>query len=179
MFNAVPDGDDLFEVERIKDTYGYPYKKDRRYKVIYFEAYGNKLSFGGVKFQYKLDVDRVSKKVFLCICDRYGYLIERNVYWSFDYLENKIITKLQVLAIVNAWPKNVDGWNYFKYYKIDIYTYKNFDAFLKLLENGIIRLVFKVGIHLDEKRYGKSYNHGCGFTIQEKDIIKLYNTYNL
>lgn len=43
------------------------------------------------------------------------------------------MNKLQILAIVNAWPKNIDGWNYFKYYKIDFYIIKNFDKFLKLL----------------------------------------------
>ena len=27
LFNAVPDGKAPFEVERLKNTYGYPYKK--------------------------------------------------------------------------------------------------------------------------------------------------------
>ena len=86
--------------------------------------------------------------------------------------------KLQNLAIVNTWTKNVDGWNYFKYYKIDFYKLKDFETFLKLLEEGIIRINLKVDIYLDEKNYGKTYDHGCGFSISEKDIMKLFYKYN-
>lgn len=32
LFNAVPDGEDLFEVERLKNNYGYPYKKTKNIK---------------------------------------------------------------------------------------------------------------------------------------------------
>ena len=45
LFNATPDGDDLFEIERLKNTYGYPYKKDRKFKSLYIEAFGNKKKF--------------------------------------------------------------------------------------------------------------------------------------
>ena len=165
-------------MERLKNNYGCPYKKDKKYKVLYLEVYGNKLTFGGVKFQYKLDVDRQEEKVYLCIYDIYNNLIERKVYWSFEYLKYKIMNKLQILAIVNAWPNNIDGWNYFKYYKIDFYIIKNFDKFLKLLEEGIIKIMFKAGIYLEDKWYGKTYDHGCGFAIQESDITKLYYVYD-
>ena len=175
LFNAVPDGKQWNEIERLKNQYGYPYKNDKRYKALYAEIYGNKLSFAGIKFQYRLDVDKDEEKVFLCIYDRYGSLIERDVYWSFKYLENKIMNKLKILAIVNAWPNKIKGWNYFKYYKLDIYQFKNFELFLNLLDNGVIKLKLKVDIYRDKENYGKIYDHGCGFCIQEKDIKKLYN----
>lgn len=179
LFNAVPDGEAPLEVERLKNTYGFPYKKDRKYKALYFDTYGNKLTFGGVKYQYKIDVDRKREKVYLCICNRSGILIERKVYWSFNYLREKLLTKLTYLAIVNAWPNEIEGWNYFKYYKIEFYTLKNFDKFLELLENGIIRITFKVDIYMDEANYGKTYDHGCGFAIKESDITKLFNKINV
>lgn len=177
LFNAVPDGEDLFEIERLKEMYGYPYKKDKKYKALYADVYGNKLTFGGVIYQYKLDVNREEEKIYLLVYDRKGKLKERKIYWSFQYLESKIANKLQNLAIINAWTNSVDGWNYFKYYKIKFYTYKGFDLFLKLLEEGIIRVTLRIDIHLDEKRYGHTYDHGCGFGILEKDITKLYEEY--
>lgn len=179
LFNAVPDGEKFFEVERLKETYGYPDKKDRRYKVLYLNAYGNKLNFGGIKYQYKLDVDDNDKKVYLCVYNKYDELLERKVYWSFEYLEERLLLKLKYLAIVNAWTNEVDHWNYFKYYKIDFYVLKSFETFLDLIKNGTIRITFKVGIYRDENYYGKTYNHGCGFAISEKDIKKLYYKYNI
>ena len=174
LFNASPDGEDLFEIERLKNTYGYPSRNDRKYKVIYIEAYGNKLRYSGIKFQYRLDIDRKSRRVYLCIYNRNDELIERKIYWSFDYLEERLILKLKYLALINAWTNTIEGWNYFKYYKIDFFKLKSFDKFLDLLENGYIKLVIKVGIYLDEKRYGNTYDHGCGFAIKDDDICKLY-----
>ena len=80
LFNAVPDGENLFEIERLKEAYGYPYKKDRNYKVLYIEVYGNKLNFGGIKYQYKLDVSRSEQKIYLTVYNRYNEILERNIY---------------------------------------------------------------------------------------------------
>ena len=175
LFNAVPDGTAKYEVERIKETYGYPYKNDKKYKALYVDVYANKLTFGGIKYQYKLDVDRENEKIYLCVYNKEKVLLERSVYWSFKYIENKLITKLTYLAIINAWPKQIGGWNYFKYYKIEFYRLKGFEILLEILEQGIIKVTLKVDIYLDKVRYGKTYDHGCGFAVQEKDIIKLFN----
>lgn len=179
LFNAVPDGENLFEIERIKETYGYPCKKDKNYKALYAEIYGNKLSFAGIKFQYKIDVDDQNKKVYLCIYNKYNKLIERRVFWSFDYLKNKLLNKLNYLAIVNAWTNNINNWNHFKYYKMNIYKLKNFNAFINLLREGKIKVTLKVDIYTNEKMYGKTYDHGCGFTISEQDITKLFETIDI
>lgn len=80
LFNAVPDGENLFEIERLKNTYGYPSKKDRKYKVLYIEVYGDRLNFGGIKYQYKLDVDHSARKIYLIVYNRYNKIIERSVY---------------------------------------------------------------------------------------------------
>ena len=106
-------------------------------------------------------------------------MLERRVYWSYKYLENKLLTKLSYLAIVNVWPNKKGGWNYFKYYKIGFYKLKGFSEFLKLLEIGIIKITLKIDIYLDKNNYGKTYDHGCGFAIQEKDIIKLFDKIEL
>ena len=179
LFNAVPDGEKTMEIERLKNSYGYPYKRDKKYKALYANVYGNKSTFGGVKYQYKLDVDREKHKIYLCIYDKHNHLIEREVYWSFIYLESKLMLKLKMLAIVNAWTKKIENWNYFKYYKIDFYILKDFNIFLKLIENGTIRVNLKIDIHVDAKHYGQTYDHGCGFSIQEKDITKLYTKYKI
>ena len=179
LFTAVPDGEEHKEIERLKNTYGYPYKRDKNYKALYVDVYGNKLTYGGLKYQYKLDIDKRNEKVYLCICDCEGKMLERRVYWSYKYLENKLLTKLSYLAIVNVWPNKKEGWNYFKYYKIEFYKLKGFSEFLKLLENGIIKITLKIDIYLDKNNYGKTYDHGCGFAIQEKDIIKLFDKIEL
>ena len=51
LFTAVPDGAKPLELTRIKDTYGFPYRRDRRYKALYVEVYANKYNYGGIKYQ--------------------------------------------------------------------------------------------------------------------------------
>lgn len=175
LFNIEPDGEDLFEIERLKEKYGYPYKNDRNYKALYIEVYGNKLNYAGIKYQYKIDIDKNKKKIYLCIFNKFNKLIERKVYWSFEILEKRLYNKVIYLAVINAWTNKINNWDYFKYYKMDIYKLKDFDTFIKLLENGAIKLIIKVDIHLGKNNYGKTYNHGCGFAIEEKNLIKLFD----
>lgn len=174
LFNATPDGDKLFEMERLKNTYGYPCKKDKRFKVLYIEAYGNKLNFAGIKYQYKIEVDRINKKIYLCVFGSNNIIIERKVSWSFRYIEEKLIIKTNYLALINAWDKKIDNIEYFKYYKINFYKLISFDKFIDLLENGTIKIVIKVDIHTGKNNYGKTYDHGCGFTIKEENLTKLF-----
>lgn len=179
LFTAVPDGENLFEIERLKETYGYPYKKDRRYKVLFIEAYGSYYTNVGINYKCKIEVDRNERKVYLMILNRYNELIEKKVYWSFDYLEERLTNKVNLLAVVNAWPNKINGWNYFKYYKMNIYKLKDFESFIKLLERGLIKVTIKIGIHLDKNRYGKTYDHGCGFAIEEPNLQELFYGSNI
>lgn len=179
LFTAVPDGEKALELTRIKDTYGYPCRRDRRYKVLYAELYANKLNFGGIKFQYKLNVDRENQKVYLCIYNKNGRLLEQEAYWSFDYLKEKLMNKLKLLAIVNVWPQKIENWNYFNYYKINFYVLKTFNDFITLIENGKIVLRIKIDIYYDDNNYGKMYDHGCSFSIAEENIEELFYPYYL
>ena len=174
LFNATPDGDKLFEIERLKNTFGYPCKKDRNYNVLYLEAYGNKLNFGGIKYQYKIEVDKQNRKIYLCVFDKYDNLIEKEVSWSFDYLEERIMLKLKYLCLVNAWNKKIDNLEYFKYYKLSFYKFISFEKFIALIADGTIKLTIKVDIHTGKNNYGKTYDHGCGFSIREEDLTKLF-----
>ena len=178
LFNAVPDGDKPLELNRIRDRYGWPYKRDKEYKALYAEVYGNIAKYAGIKYKYKLEVNKQEEKIYLCIYDKEGDLVEKEVYWSFDYLKEKLINKLQVLALIEVWPNKINGWNYFKYYKINFYTLKGFDTFISLIEIGIIKLSIKIDIYMDKENYGKMYDHGCGFSIAKKDINLLFSNIN-
>lgn len=58
---------------------------------------------------------------------------------------------------------------------MDIYKLNDFDKFIDLIENGTIKMTIKVDIYVNEKYYGKTYDHGCGFAIEEKNLCKLFN----
>ena len=51
---------------------------------------------------------------------------------------------------------------------------RTFEKFINLLEQGKIRITFKVSIYKKGKKKGKNYDHGTGFDIKEEDLLQLY-----
>ena len=180
LFSAKPEGKYYHEVERIKDEYGYPHRKFKQYKVLNNSAYANKFNKIGLEYYFKLDVDREERKIYLLIYDKYKNLLECDVHWDFDVLEEKIYRKLQFLSLVKAYSKKdeYEDCEYFKYNFMKIYRLKDFEKFLSLIEEGKIRVNFKLNIKTKGDKIGQIHDHGTSFDILEKDIPKLYDIYN-
>lgn len=175
LFSYTPEGKYYHEVERIKDTYGYPHKKYFKYKVLNNSVYGDKKNKIGLNFYFKLCVDRENNKIYLEIYDKNKNLIEKNVYWDFDIIKQKLYIKLKVLALIKSYNKVINDKEYFKYNEIKIYELKSFDVFINLIEKGFVRINFKLNINTSENKFGKIHDHGTSFDILEEDLEKLYN----
>lgn len=177
LFSATPDGPHFHEVERLKNEYGYPHYKAKEYKVLNNSVYANIKNKIGINYYFQLKIDREQYKLFLVIFDRKKNLVENEVFWYFDTLKEKICRKLKVMACIKADSKKIDNVEYFKYYEMTIYLLKDFSTFISLLEQGIIRVSFKINVILSGPKKGKIYDHGTSFEIQEHDLIKLYDIY--
>lgn len=175
LFNCVPTGPYYHEVERIKDSFGYPDLKLRNFKVLNGEVFCNKLSKIGNQFYFKLNVYRTEKKITLSVYDKKKNKIEENTYWDFDVLEEKVNRKLKCLALISTRKKSANGKKIFKYEKLNFYKLKGFDTFIDLIEEGSIKVVFKLGVFRDKKRLGKIHDRGTAFSIEEKNINKLFD----
>ena len=175
LLNCVPTGPHYHEIERIKDRFGYPDAKLRRFKVFHGDVFGNKLTRIGNEYSFKLNVYKKNNKITLGIYDTRDNKIEEIVYWDFDILQEKLNRKLSYLALINVDKKIVDGKLLLKYSKISFYKLKGFNTFIDLIENGFIKVTFKIGIYRDEKRLGKIHDRGTAFSIEEKNINKLFD----
>lgn len=175
LFNCVPTGPHYHEVEIIKDSFGYPDLTLKEFKVFNGDVYGNKLNKIGLKFHFKLDVLRDSKRIILSAYDSKGKKINASTYWDFDILEEKLTRKLPYLALIDTEKKFAKDKMLFKYNSIKIYKLKGFDSFIDLLERGIIKITFKINVYKDQKRFGKIHDRGTAFSIEEKDLEKLFD----
>lgn len=178
LFSYTPEGPRYHEVERLKDKYGYPHKKFSQYNVLNNSVYCNIKNKIGNKSYFKLHIDRKSEKMYLEIYNLNGNLIEKEVYWCFDIMKEKLYRKMKLLAFVKAISKKVNGDEYFKYYGLNIYILKDFETFVTLLEKGVIRLNFKLNIRTTEEKRGQIYDHGTSFSISEENLDKLYIKYS-
>ena len=175
LFSCVPDGPHYHEVERLKDKYGYPDSKLKMYNVLNTALNTKIMKKVGLDYYFKLKVDRVQKKILLEIYDKRKALIEDNVYWDFDTLEQKLYRKLKYMAFFKAFIKYENECQYFKYYKLNFYKLKNFETLVNLIENGTICVTFRLGIYRTGPKKGKIYDHGTSFNINEYDFNKLYD----
>lgn len=175
LFNANPEGKDFFEVNRLCNKYGYPDSKLKTARILYGNVSANEVKRIGLWYKYKLIVDREEERVYLCIYNHRGKLIEKNSYWDFSILKEKLERKLSYLAYITVDRKNVQGQYYFKYTDIHFYKLKNFSMFLNLLEEGKIIVCFNVGVFRTGKRMGQIRNHGIRFNIAEENMTILFS----
>lgn len=175
LFSSVPDGEGLFETERLVKKYGYPDKKMRKFPVMYGDVVSNGFCKIGMKYLYKIHVNYNSKKIFLNIYDKNENLLESRISWSFNILKEKLYRKLTAFALVDVAEKTYKNEKYFWYTNIEFYKLKDFKTFIKLIDDGIIKISINIGVYKDEKRFGKIFNHGMTFDIRRSDIRKLYS----
>lgn len=174
LFNATPEYVFFSPIKRILQKYGYPDKNYPEYKL--FNISVNAVEEKRVGYNLlKLNVDWDHRKIFLCARTIYNKKNDLNIYWSFDYLDNIIKNKLANLAIVWACYKKENACDMFLYAKIDFYKYTNIDNFIKLIEDGLINITFKISFYKSEERSGMIHDKGTDFSIYEKDIKLLFN----
>jgi len=176
LFSSKPEGRFYHESQRLKDTYGYPHKIYKQYKILNNSVYCNKKNRIGMNYYFKLDVDRKEQKIYLVVYDVKNNQLERSVYWDFEIVREKLYRKLKYVALIKAYSKK-DSYNnseYFKYDSLKIYQLTNFENFIEALEKGKIRLNFKLNIKTKGEKTGQIHDHGTSFDILEGDFEYLF-----
>lgn len=174
LFNASPKNEKSNEVNCLVNTYGYPDKILLKSKVLNISVNADKSTLVANKYLFKLFINRKEQKIYLGISDKNFNILEKQVFWEFGTLKEKLTNKLKYLAFVKAWPRNLNGDLYYKYYHIDFYQLRGFEEFLYLVEEGKIRITFKLGVYRSGDKLGEIHDRGTSFEIQEENFEKLF-----
>lgn len=175
LFSCAPEGPHVKEIERIRNLYGYKCRDLPKCKVLNNSIFANCKTKIGLQYYFELKIDRENQKLLLYVFDINGKLIEKDIYWTLDTIKEKLYRKLTILAFFKALKKKYNGVEYFKYYKLELYSLKDFETFIDLMEKGLIRVSFKINVFKSGKRKGQIHDHGTGFQISEKKLLELYN----
>lgn len=125
-----------------------------------------------------IKIDKSQEKIFLLIFDVHGNLIEKNVYWDFSTIKEKLYRKVKIIAYITASRKFINGTEYFKYNTITVYKLKDFESFINAIKNRKIKITFKIGIFKSGIRKGETHDHGTGFDIKKEELLEVYDVYN-
>lgn len=170
LFTLVPDGDYLFPIKRVLEQLGYETNNNPWKKVCYRSFSGKEYVSMTYGRKGKLFVNWNEEKVMLKIFDYQGKDTDIGISWSFELLRERINLKLKKLAIIRASSRIINNKGYFFYNKINFYKLKDFETFLKLIEEGFIFVTFKV-ISVN----GRIKDSGTAFSINIDDVGLLYD----
>lgn len=173
LFSAEPDGKYIFQTQILKEKYGKNDLNSQNNKTFYARIVANKLTLIN-NYYMKIELNYNTNKLILKIFNAKLKLIDEDCFWDFTTLKEKIEKKMKYLAYIIAEKKYTKTGVYFYYKDISFYKINDFENFLKLISNGTIKICFKVGIYKKGPKIGKTYDHGTGFEINKKDILKLY-----
>lgn len=174
LFSATPDSY-LYEIKRLHKQYGYPHTKYPEYKVFNTTICGRKFTPMSNKYHMIIHVDWKNEKVVLHVHDKYsGALIDDKSSWSFEILKEKLYRKLKYMCLVKAQRKYEFPYVYYRYTDYNFYVLKSFEDFIKAIENGIIKITFKINVFTKGHKQGEIHDHGTSFDINEDDLEKIY-----
>ena len=158
----------------IFEKYSYHSNNDYNAYRIFCRKFYTKSNYELYNISFNLRVDYLEKKI-LIKSFKNGIFLENVCYWDFDELYKRLTTKLTKLALITGYPFYKDGITYYKYYTIKFYYLKNFETFLKLIENN--KIYVSVYLREDVNKLGdyKIKNSGFTFRISKNDIEKLFN----
>lgn len=175
LFTVAFDGPTFPEINRIIDLYGVADKDFNDKKVLFATLCCRRMISVSPLYKFKLDIDYEEEKIYLCVYDDDGNFIERKSFVYFKSIYNHLVLKLNKLAVVYASKKVIEGITYFRYYKIDIYRFTDFDNFLLLLNEGIIKVKLISRISKSGNDIGRYRNKNLVFMIDKCDLDRLFD----
>ena len=168
LFNYSPKGKTTCEIKRLVTKYGY---YGQRLNTILRTTMPTLVRN---RYLFKLVIDYQNKRIYLEIYNKYLDFLEKEAYWTFQDIENKLYTKLQYLALVKAFIKRSKKVNYYKYYSISFFKLKTFNDFLKLIEDGTIAIFIRISTFENQIK-----DYGTSFSIKEENLYKLFDKINI
>lgn len=94
-------------------------------------------------------------------------------------LKEKLYRKLKLLCYVEVDKKLSNRDLYVKYKNYIYYKLKDFDTFINLLNNGIIKVSFCIGVFKNGNRCGQIHDHGTKFNINKDKLNLLFDKIDL
>ena len=177
LFNYDPEGSFSYEIKHLYELYSYQSIKHKSQNVLNATIYCHINRKLLSNYSFSLNINYSQKKVFLYVYDSNHNLIEKDAFWSFDVLKKKLYDKLNFLAYIVADNKFINGFEFFRYESIHFYKLKDFDTFIKLLDNCKIAVSFKIGGKICSDFPWQIDNHGTSFSIKSTNLTLLYNEF--
>ena len=174
LFSAEPNTKETRLIEDIAKHYGYPDKNFVDTNILNTSINSKVSSFISFKYKATIYIDEKNKYLKVLIEDYYGRVVDDRITWDTEYLKEKIADKCKIIALIKAEKRRFNDVLYIKYKELSVYELKDVKKIIKNIENGNIRITFKVSVNKKGIKKGKLHNHGTSFEININKIEELF-----
>ncbi len=179
LFNLVPSNCFGIILKELRYNYGMPDETYNDVNTLMKSVFAHMKTSTENGYSFKLEIKYSEKKIYLYIYDKNDILVNKNIYWDFEDIISAIKRKLNYLALIKYDSKLINNEKYFKYTNINFYKFKGVDTFFELIEKGLIRVYICLGVFKSGPKEGQEHDHGIRFEIKERDLLKLYDKYEI
>lgn len=143
--------------------------------TFYSDVSGKRKNTYKKTYRFKVVNNPSKQRINLIAEDMVGnsLLTEDDAYWSYEQINDLCLNKLNNLAVVEADVLKGPEHESFKYSKLSIYKGLDRDAFIRGIEEGWIKICFRVGNYKD----GRAHDHGTALRIRPNKLKELYASY--
>jgi len=162
LFTKTPSPSD--SIKRLLQQFGYPSKKDPSRKNLHVDLYGDR--YTNIKGIPSLKLSVSSTRI--GIEDNRG---EKYGGWDYTVLRRSFEAKMHRVLLVKADSRFINNREEFNYNEAWVLMGFSFERFIKLIENGIVKVELRIGVYpLDHRNAGKTHDHGTGFRVLERNL---------
>lgn len=161
----------------LREEYGVSDSNDFGKKMLYTTISGNKYNSHRGGHNFKFEVDREQKKLWLLVKDsNTKQLLEgpfngKGIYWDFSVIETALEKKLKKIAILYGDEKDENGKHYVRFSKMELLEGLTLEKMLSGLEQGDLYLDIRIGVYESGKNIGKTHDHGSGFRMRLEKLL--------
>lgn len=171
LFTSTFDGFRENESKYILDKYGVFDKTFTEYKVFNLALkYNSLVKYENYYFKLIEDDDGIAVEVYNIDLK----LIDEIAYINYDTIKERLELKLKKMVLVLASKKVVDEQLYFRYYRINCFTLKDFENFKTAIKMNNLNISISLRFDRSEKLLGKNRNKGLIFTIKKDRISSIF-----
>ena len=174
LFSLAFEGPELFETSKILKKYGYRDYIFFGYKKLIGTLKYNEKTLIGRRY-FEIFINEEMKKIYLKIYNINNKLLATRGFIDFNTIKNRLETKLNNLSLIYASKKKENNDLYFRYYKIQCFTLKDFETFIKLIKEDVIKITIMLRFSRNYNSLGKNKNKGLMFAIEKDKIDYLFN----
>lgn len=174
LFSLAFDGPDFYEANYLLHTYGKNDNEVFNKKILIINLqFNNPKKYGN--YYFDLGVDYEKMYIYINVYDDNMKLIEKRGYINLSKIKERLEVKLRYLSVIYASKKIKEDNLYFQYYKIECYTLKNFDDFIKALVNNKLSITLMLRISRSKEELGRQQNKNLVFAISKNKINSIFN----